>query len=54
MVGNRARSVVVKVDGKEASVRVSGVKFLQKRGLRKQLEALPALSGMRSTIEVDD
>jgi hypothetical protein len=54
VVGNRARSVEVKLDGKQASVLVSGVKFLQKRAVRKQLEGLPALSGLRSTIEVGD
>jgi hypothetical protein len=54
VVGNRARSVEVKLDGKEAVVHVSGVKFLQKRAIRKQLEGIPALSGLRSTIEVGD
>lgn len=53
-VGNRARSVEVRVEGKEAVVHVSGVKFYQKRAVRKQLEAIPALAGLRSTIEVAD
>lgn len=52
VVGNRARSVEVKVAGKEALVQVVGVKLFQKRAVRKQLEGLPALSGLRSTIEV--
>jgi hypothetical protein len=54
VVGTRARSVEVKLDGKEAAVVVSGVKFYQKRAVRKQLEGIPALSGLRSTIEVVD
>jgi hypothetical protein len=54
VVGNRGRSVEVRLDGKEAVVVVSGVKFYQKRGVRKQLEGIPALSGLRSTIEVVD
>jgi hypothetical protein len=54
VVGNRARSVEVKLDGKEAAVVVSGVKFFQKRAVRKQLEGIPSLAGLRSTIEVVD
>ncbi len=54
VVGNRARSVEVKVEGKEAVVQVAGVKLFQKRAVRKQLEGIPALSGLRSTIEVVD
>jgi len=54
VVGNRARSVEVKLDGKEAVVRVSEVKLFQKRAIRKQLEGIPALSGLRSTIEILD
>jgi hypothetical protein len=54
VVGNRARSVEVKLDGKDAVVQVSGVKMFQKRAIRKQLEGIPALAGLRSTIEVAD
>ncbi len=54
VVGNRARSVEVKLDGKEAVIQVTGVKVFQKRAIRKQLEGIPALSGLRSTIEVGD
>ena len=53
-VGDRARSIEVHVDRKTASVRAVGVKFYQKRTVRKALESLPALTGMRSTIEVSD
>ena len=53
-VGDRARSIDVKVVGKDAVVQARGVKFLQKRAVRKSLEAIPALSGVRSTIEVVD
>ena len=54
VVGSRGRSVEVEVEGKRAIVRVGGVKLFQKRGVRKQLEGIPALSGLRSTIVVDD
>ena len=53
-VGERARSIEVKVVGKNAVVQARGVKFYQKRGVRKSLETLPALSGLRSMIEVVD
>ena len=54
VVGDRARTIEVKVAGKSASVHVRGVKFYQKRGVRRTLEAIPALTGLRSTIEVSD
>ncbi len=53
-VGDRARSIEVHVAQKTATVQARGVKFYQKRGVRKSLESLPALSGLRSTIEVLD
>ena len=53
-VRERARSIEVKVVGKNAVVQARGVKFYQKRGVRKSLETLPALSGLRSMIEVVD
>jgi hypothetical protein len=53
-VGDRARAIEVKVVGKNAVVEARGVRFYQKRGVRKSLEALPALSGLRSVIEVGD
>jgi hypothetical protein len=53
-VGDRARSVEVRVVGKGAVVQARGVKFFQKRAVRKSLESIPALSGLRSTIEVVD
>ncbi len=53
-VGDRARTVEVRVEQKNAAVQVRGVKFYQKRAVRKALESLPALSGLRSTIEVLD
>ena len=54
VVGNRARSVEVRVTGKEAAIRVSGTKMFQRRAIRKQLENIPAISGLRSTIDVAD
>ena len=53
-VGDRAKSVEVKVAGKAATISARGVKFYQKRGVRKSLESLPAITGVRTTIEVND
>ena len=53
-VGDRVRSIEVHVDQKTATIQARGVKFIQKRSVRKSLEALPALSGLRSTIEILD
>ena len=55
-VADRAKAIEVEVDAERrtATVRARGVKFFQKRPVRRALESLPALSGLRSTIEVDD
>ena len=53
-IGDRARSIEVRVEGRTATVQARGVRIFQKRAVRKSLEALPALSGLRSTIDVLD
>ncbi len=53
-VGDHARSIEVRLVGRNVAIQARGVKFYQKRGVRKALEALPALSGLRSTIEIAD
>ena len=53
-IGNHARSLEVRVVGKQVSVEARGVRMLQKRGVRKALEGLPALSGLRSAVTVLD
>ena len=54
VVGDRTRSVEVRVVGKSAVIQARGVKFYQKRAVRKSLESLPAITGLRTTIEVND
>ncbi len=54
VVGDRARSIEVRVVGKVAVVQARGVKLFQKRNVRKSLEGIPSLSGLRSSIEVLD
>lgn len=54
LIGDRARTIEVHVQGKSASVQARGVKFYQKRTVRRSLESIPALSGLRSKIDVLD
>ena len=53
-IGDRVQSIDVKVVGKSATIHARGVRFYQKRGVRRAIENIPALSGLRSTVEVDD
>ena len=53
-VGDRVRSIEVRVVGKNATVQARGVKLFQKKSVRKALENLPALTGLRTVIEVAD
>jgi hypothetical protein len=53
-VGDRARSVEVRVVGRDVSIRAHVPRAWQRRGVRRALESLPALSGLRPTIEVVD
>ncbi len=53
-LGDRVRSVEVRVVGKDVVILARGVRFYQRRGVRKSLETLPSLSGLRSVIEVAD
>jgi len=53
-VGDRARSIEVRVVERSITIQAHGVKFLQRRAVRKSLENLPGLSGYRSVVEVLD
>ncbi len=53
-VGDRARSLDVRVVGRSITIQARGVRPLQRRGVRRSLETLPGLSGYRSTVEVLD
>ncbi len=54
VVGDRVKAVDVKVVGRSITIQARGVKFLQKRTIRRSLESLPGLSGYRSVVEVLD
>jgi len=53
-VGKHARAVEVRVVGRAVYLRASGVRFLQRRGVRRSLESLPGLSGYRPIIDLAD
>lgn len=53
-VGDRARAVDVRVVGRSVTIQARGVKFLQRRAVRRTLESLPGLSGYRSVVELVD
>ncbi|MDX2036820.1 MAG: hypothetical protein SFX72_09220 [Isosphaeraceae bacterium] len=53
-VAGRAREVEVRVVGRIVTIQAKGVRFLQKRAVRKSLESLPILDGYRTVIDVRD
>lgn len=53
-VGKHARAVEVRVVGRAVYIRATGVRFLQRRGVRRSLESLPGLSGYRPIIDLAD
>jgi hypothetical protein len=53
-LGDRVRSVEVRVNGKNVLVVARASRFWQKRAVRRALETLPALSGYRAHVELDD
>ena len=53
-LGGRLKSFEVRVVGREVSVIARASRFWQKRSVRNALEALPALTGTKSKVEVID
>ncbi len=53
-VGDRVRSVEVRVVGRNVAIRAEASRFWQRRSVRRTLESLPGLSGYRTTIDVGD
>lgn len=53
-LGDRARSIEVRVSGKNALVVVKPTRFWQKRSIRSTLEAMPALADYHARIEILD
>ncbi len=53
-LGDKVQSVEVRVSGRNVLVVARATRFWQKRGVRRSLEALPALAGFRARIDLDD
>jgi hypothetical protein len=52
-LGDRVRFVEVRVVGRDVSVVARASRFWQRRSVRRSIESLPLLSGVRSRVEVD-
>jgi hypothetical protein len=53
-VGDRARSVEIRVSGRTVLIRAQAARFWQRRGLRRSLETMPLPAGYRSKVEMID
>jgi hypothetical protein len=53
-MGDRLRSVEVRVTGRNVLIVARPSRFWQKRSIRRTLETLPALAGLRARIEITD
>jgi len=53
-LGDRVRSIEVRVSGRNVLIVAKASRFWQKRTVRRALETLPALAGYRARIELDD
>jgi hypothetical protein len=53
-LGDRVRSVEVRVSGRNILIVAQATRFWQKRTVRRALETLPALDGFRARIDLDD
>jgi hypothetical protein len=53
-LGDRVRSVEVRVSGRNVLIVAQAARFWQKRTVRRALETLPGLSGYHARIELDD
>lgn len=51
--GDRLRSMDVKVAGKKVVIKARANHFWQRRGLRRSIETIPALSGLKSQVDVE-
>ncbi len=53
-LGDRVRSVEVRVSGRNVLIVAKATRFWQRRAVRQALETLPAVAGYRARIDVDD
>jgi hypothetical protein len=52
-VGDKVRSVDVRVVGRSITIQAHGSRLFQRRAVKKSLEGLPGLSGYRAVVEVE-
>ena len=53
-VGDRVRSVEIRVSGRSVVIRAQAARFWQRRGVRRSLETMPLPSGYRARVEMID
>jgi hypothetical protein len=53
-LGDRVRSVEVRVVGREVTILAKTTRFWQRRTVRRALETLPGLNGYHATVQVDE
>jgi hypothetical protein len=53
-VGEKMHEAEVRVVGRDVTIRARGVRFWQRRSVRRTIESLPGLAGYRPTIEIVD
>ncbi len=53
-LGDKVQSVEVRVSGRNVLIVAKATRFWQKRGVRRSLESLPALTGFRARIDLDE
>lgn len=53
-VGDRVRSVEIRVSGHSVVIRAQAARFWQRRGVRRSLETMPLPSGYRARVEMID
>jgi hypothetical protein len=53
-IGDRARSVEIRVSGRSVVIRAQAARFWQRRSLRRSLEIMPLPAGYRSKVEMLD
>jgi hypothetical protein len=52
-VGGRARSIDVRVVGREVTILAYGTRIWQRKAVRAALEGLPTLAGYKATVKVE-
>jgi hypothetical protein len=54
VVGDRVRSVEIRLSGRMVVIRAQAARFWQRRGVRRSLESMPLPAGYRARVEMID